>query len=71
MQVPCEQCNGTGRVPWAGAPTGAFVIGSTDKPCPECAEKGYFVTGVSLADLRALLNKSRAAEAPREARTDE
>jgi DnaJ-class molecular chaperone len=55
MQMPCDRCKGSGRIAWDVGVTGGFVMGNSDKPCPECAEKGYVVTGVSLADLRGLL----------------
>jgi DnaJ-class molecular chaperone len=58
MQVSCDQCDGIGRIPWNPGVTGGHVLGTSDKPCPECGEKGYVVSGVSLSDLRGLLGEA-------------
>ena len=54
VQVPCERCDGTGRVEWDSPTTGGFAI-DQKKPCPDCSERGHLETAVALAELKRLL----------------
>jgi DnaJ-class molecular chaperone len=55
MQLACDRCSGSGRVAWDAGIVGGQILGSSDKPCPDCAGSGYFNAAVAVADVRALL----------------
>ena len=57
VQVPCERCDGSGRVGWDTPTAGGFVVDQT-KPCPECSERGHVETTVPLPEFRRLLGLS-------------
>jgi DnaJ-class molecular chaperone len=54
VQVPCERCEGTGRVSWDTPVPGGYTADGT-KPCPDCAERGHFDTPVPLPEFKRLL----------------
>jgi hypothetical protein len=54
VQVPCERCDGSGRVDWDTPTAGGFVSDQT-KPCPDCAERGHIDTPVPLPEFKRLL----------------
>jgi len=57
VQVPCERCDGTGRVEWDSPTPGGFALDQT-KPCPDCSERGHLETAVALAEFKRLLGAS-------------
>ncbi len=54
MQIPCERCEGSGRVEWDSPTPGGYAADQT-KPCPDCSERGHVETAVGLPELRRLL----------------
>jgi DnaJ-class molecular chaperone len=54
VQVPCDRCEGSGRVAWDEPTAGGFVHDHT-KPCPVCDERGHFDAPVGLAEFKRLL----------------
>jgi DnaJ-class molecular chaperone len=54
VQVPCPQCDGSGRVPWDTPTAGGYALDQT-KPCPNCAERGHLDTTVALPEFKRLL----------------
>ena len=57
IQVPCDRCEGSGRVAWDTPTAGGFVIDQT-KPCPDCSERGHLDTSVALPEFKRLLGLS-------------
>jgi DnaJ-class molecular chaperone len=51
MEVPCENCGGTGRVPHEYP----IVGGSADRPCRECSGAGWLQVKVALSQFRRVL----------------
>jgi DnaJ-class molecular chaperone len=54
VQVPCERCEGSGRVGWDTPTPGGFAADQT-KPCPDCSERGHIEAAVALPELKRLL----------------
>jgi DnaJ-class molecular chaperone len=54
MQVPCERCEGSGRVGWDSPTAGGYAADHT-KPCPDCSERGHLEASVGLAEFKRLL----------------
>lgn len=54
VQLPCERCEGTGRVPWDTPAPGGFAADET-KPCPACSERGHLDAAIALDELKRLL----------------
>jgi len=54
VQVPCERCEGSGRVDWDTPTAGGFASDQT-KPCPDCDERGHIDSTVPLPELKRLL----------------
>lgn len=57
VQIPCERCEGTGRVEWDSPTPGGFASDQR-KPCPDCSARGHLETAIALAELRRLLDGS-------------
>ncbi len=57
VQVPCDRCEGSGRVGWDTPTPGGFALDQT-KPCPDCSERGFLDTSVALPELKRLLGLS-------------
>ena len=57
MQIPCERCNGSGRLAWA-PPAGGYVVGDATQTCPDCIGKGSFQVAVPLPEFKKLLNSN-------------
>jgi hypothetical protein len=55
LHLPCDVCDGTGRVEWNPGGSG-FVLGDSTKPCVHCGERGYFQHSVPLSDFKRLLD---------------
>jgi DnaJ-class molecular chaperone len=56
MRMPCDRCAGSGRVVADAITFGDFSTDNT-KPCPECAEKGYFERPVPLPEFKRVLEQ--------------
>ena len=56
MRVPCDRCEGSGRVTADAIIAGGFLTDNT-KPCPDCAEKGYFERPVPLPEFKRVLDQ--------------
>jgi DnaJ-class molecular chaperone len=54
IQVPCDRCEGSGRVAWDTPSPGGFKLDQT-KPCPDCSERGHLDTTVALPEFKRLL----------------
>ena len=57
VQIPCEHCEGSGRIEWDSPAPGGYARDQT-KPCPDCSERGHIETGVALAELKRLLDSA-------------